>query len=111
MELTGKCLEDAQNHPAKKLYYDWNEFIQLPESFQQTRIIDFFDLSGIYIDVEVITDKSAGYVRGFESEVIFIWKGDLMRNNSDCLKNDIYETRSEAISKAIIKANEIYNQI
>jgi len=48
-------------------------------------------------------------VRGFDSEVIFIMNGSLYINNSDCLKDDIYETRFEATNIAVIKANEIYN--
>ena len=32
-----------------------------------------------------------------------------MTINSDCLKDDIYNTRDEAVLKAIQKASEVYN--
>jgi len=63
------------------------------------------------LHIEVVYDRSSGYVRGFDSEVIFIMHGDFTVINSDCLKNDVYETRLEATDSVIKKANELYNML
>ena len=107
-KLTGKCREDFDNHVYENMY-QINE--NSGDMILNAIIIEFLDEKEIYIDIEVIKDKSSGYVRGFESGVIFTMHGDLMANNSDCLKEDIYESRLEATNQAIIKANEIYNHI
>lgn len=70
--------------------------------------VDIFEKKGIYINVTVVKDDYLKYVRGFDSEVIFINNGDLITINSDVLKDDVYETREEATLKSLIKANEIY---
>jgi hypothetical protein len=70
--------------------------------------VDIFEKKGIYINVTVVKDDYLKYLRGFDSEVIFINNGDLITINSDVLKYDVYETREEAKLKALIKANEIY---
>lgn len=70
--------------------------------------VGIFEKKGIFINVKVVKDDLLKYVRGFDSEIIFINNGDLITINSDVLKNDVYETREEATLKALIKANEIF---
>jgi len=100
MELTGKCLDDAKNHPEKKLYSNWDEFLQLPESFQQTRIIDFFDLSGIYI----LIDTSC-------NEFYYIIKEKQLGSEfpKKYISESEYDERINCYNAAIKHANHIYN--
>jgi len=105
MILTGKCLEDF----TKWFNKNYTNIYINESTSENAFIIEFLDSKEYYIDVEVIKDKSGGYVRGFESEVTYTRHGDLNMINSDCLKEDIYETRPEATNAAILKANEIYN--
>jgi len=111
-ELTGKCKEDFEKYISNLSVAPYVVMLdQIPETYLNALITDFFDSKSIYIDIEVMTDDSSGYIRGFESQIVFIWKGDLMRNNSDLFKDDVYETRLEANQKAILKADQVYNQI
>lgn len=109
MELTGKTKTDFDTFIKNEMYYLGKE--QLSDNFMHTLYIEFFDSKEININIQVIYDRSSKYVRGFDSEIIFIQHGDLKIINSDCLKNDIYETRQEAISLAIRKADELYNHL
>ena len=84
-------------------YYD------LQNSYIISDIIYWFDSIEFYINIKVIKNKMLTYVRGFDSEVTLHFQGDLITINSDCLKNDIYNTRNEAVLKAIQKASELYN--
>ena len=108
--LSGKCEEDFINFYTKNRKYK-NDLKQFKQNIQASIIVDWLDSVDYTISLEVVKDKQAGYVRGFDSEVTFILHGDLITINSDCLKNDIYETRNEAILKAIQKASESYNTI
>ena len=84
-------------------YYD------LQNSYIISDIISWFDSIEFYINIKVIKNKMLTYVKGFDSEVTLHFQGDLITINSDCLKNDIYNTRNEAVLKAIQKASELYN--
>jgi hypothetical protein len=84
-------------------------FYALTETMRNSEIIEWFDSIEFYINIEVIKDKELGYVRGFDADVTFHLHGDLMTVNADCLKEDIYNTRDEAVLKAIQKASEVYN--
>jgi len=108
MQLTGKCKEDFFKE------WDINEekFLEAFSDREITSIIiDWFDSKNMNLHIEVVYDRSSGYVRGFDSEVIFIMHGDFTVINSDCLKNDVYETRLEATDSVIKKANELYNML
>lgn len=106
--LFDKCEEDFVNFYTQNKKYK-NDLKQYKQNLQATIIIAWFDSLEFYINIEVIKDKMLGYVRGFDSDVTFHLHGDLMTINSDCLKDDIYNTRDEAVLKAIQKASEVYN--
>lgn len=106
--LLGKCEEDFINFYTQNKKYK-NNLKQYKRNLQASIIIAWFDSIEFYINVEVIKDKMLGYVRGFDSDVTFHFHGDLVTINSDCLKDDIYNTRDEAVLKAIQKASECYN--
>ena len=120
MTLTGKAKEDflikvyyqedtnqASDESIKeKLFYHSQKWIERQDKrLINQLIIDFFDEKGFNISIETENDTMFKYVRGFESYVSFLLHGDLLKLNSDCLKNDVYETRKESIEKA----NEVYN--
>lgn len=108
--LSGKCEESFINFYTKNRKYKY-DIKQYRNNLQASIIINWLDEIGYTISLEVIQDKEAGYVRGFDSEITFMFKGDLITINSDCLKSDCYETRDEAILKAIQKASESFNTI
>ena len=124
MTLIGKAKEDflikvyyqedtnqASDESIKeKLFYHSQKWIERQDKrLINQLIIDFFDEKGFNISIETENDTMLKYVRGFESYVSILLHGNLLKLNSDCLKNDVYETRKEAIEKAIEKANEVYN--
>lgn len=76
MKLTGKAL-DAFGDQCK---YNYDEFIELPESFQNALIIEFFDSVGI-------------------------WNKAFL----ECYDNGLGNYK-EATNAGIIKANLIYNE-
>jgi hypothetical protein len=103
MKLTGKCKEDFERwysnqkynlsathnagyHPNN--YIDW--FYTLPKSMQYGVYVDFFDSVGI--DIEIYNT-----IHGFD----FMIKTNIFRG--------YFETRPEARTAAIKKANEIHN--
>ena len=108
--LSGKCELDFFNFYTQNKKYK-NDLKQYKQNLQASIIIDWLDSKNFFINIEVIKDKMLGYVRGFDSDVTFTMHGELTNVNSDCLKNDIYETRNEATLKAIQKASEVYNHI
>ncbi len=108
--LNGKAKQDFEKWldiqevaPYKVMFWD------IPKIVQVAYIVEWLDSVDFYLDIEIVKDRMLGYVRGFDSSVIFTLHVDLMTNNSDCLKDDIYDTRAEAVLKAIQKANEVYN--
>ena len=106
--LSGKCEEHfIIFYTGNKKYK--NDLKQYKNNLQASIIISWFDSIEFYINIEVIKDKMLGYVRGFDSDVTLHFQGDLITINSDCLKDDIYNTRDEAVLKAIQKASEVYN--
>ena len=93
-------------------YLNYKLSDELPIDLLQNNLdlyVGIFEKKGVYINITVIKDDLLKYVRGYDSEIIFINNGDLITINSDVLKNDIYDTREEATLKALIKAKEIYN--
>lgn len=107
--LSGKCEVDFLNFYTQNRKYK-NDLKQYKQNLQASIIIDWLDSKEFFVNIEVIKDKMLGYVRGFDSDVTFIMHGELTNVNSDCLKKDIYETRNEAVLKAIQKASEVYNK-
>ena len=107
MTLTGKCkeafesyLEELNRRDIEGVYCDYNgtfycyndyHFSCLPESMQYGVYVDFFDSVGI--DIEIYTT-----VYGFD----FMIKTNIFLS--------YFETRAEARTAAIEKANEIYNE-
>ena len=93
-------------------YLNYKLSDKLPIDLLQNNLdlyVGIFEKKDIFINVKVVKDDLLKYVRGYDSEIIFINNGDLITINSDVLKNDIYDTREEATLKALIKAKEIYN--
>lgn len=97
MKLTGKTKEDffkwfKKNSKIKLHEYEKVEIVFKiqNEVYKNALIIDFFDSVGVYIG---ITNYSS-YFR--------CWIGEKCIN--------IFDTRTEATSEAIIKANDLYNQ-
>ena len=112
MKLTGKCKEDFEKWfepPLKENEKDpWGialygsmvaEFYSLTESMQYGVYVDFFDSVGIKISIRNISDAYWFVINNVNTEG----------------KKDRYEgrymSRPEARTKAIEKANEIYNKI
>ena len=99
MKLTGKTKEDFE-----KWLYD-NDILMgwysLTESMQYGVYVDWFDSVGI--DVE-LRSPIIGYT-DFELEYRFY----ISRKGFDSFCSIYYKTRPEARTKAIDKANEIYN--
>lgn len=107
MELTGKCKEAFLDYLAKTnqdsikkgiVRMHWQEY---PEKYLNALIIDFFDSVGIYIQdwgLNVVDNNI-----GFDAEVMYN-----LKNHS--AQNDFSKKRQDAITEAIKKANEIYNQ-
>jgi len=95
MKLTGKCKEDfgtlLKNTTESNAY-----------------IISWFDTKGIYISIEVEYDKMLQYNRGFTA---IVYKEGWGFVYADVLRDDVYETRLEATNAAILKANELYNEL
>ena len=92
-------------------YLNYKLSDELPIDLLQNNLdlyVGIFEKKGVYINITVIKDDLLKYVRGYDSEIIFINNGDLITINSDVLKNDVYETRQEATLKALIKANDVF---
>lgn len=99
MVLTGKCKEDFlkyyDNHSIKYLL-SWTDFEDLPLVVKNNLIIEWFDSFGVYIGI-VHVNVGSGY---FEA-IVHYYGGLYFKSIS----------RIEATQKAIIKANEIYNNL
>lgn len=98
MKLTGKCLDAFGD----QCQYNYEEFMELPESCQNALIIDFFDSVGIYI--LPIYEEYEDFAKGQMPVTIKTWS---------CWVNEVLisncKTRQEATNEAIEKANEIFN--
>ena len=107
MKLTGKCKDDFEKYLNKLRKHDTERkfadvemilesqgyyFEDIPQSMQYGVYVDFFDSLGIDIDV-------------FKSK--FILK---FYNTVNGLESYPFKTRQEARTKAIEKANELYNK-
>ena len=105
--LTGKCREDFLE------WYHHNailklqgrtvfaiEFLHIPFVMQHATIVNFFDSCDMFIYI-VAVEKNCGDF-AFRPEIIGFY------GNHDGI---YHTTRQEAIKQAILKANEIYNEL
>ena len=98
MKLTGKCKEDFEKWYIKDLVEKelaLEEFYNSSDSMQYGVLVDFFDSVGmeICIDMWESDDGTQAYTVNIRWEEV----------------SDYNDTRQEARTKAIEKANEIYN--
>jgi len=102
MKLTGQCKKYFKRWLYGKEDYEgyyYSEFIDLSEAMQYGVLVDFFDSVGLCIEIWV-------EVQNYEPfEPLFY---GIMVNDVNNINN--IETRQEARTKAIEKANEIYNE-
>lgn len=112
--LTGKCKEnfekwyrECQNRkediPSLKSAMPW--FYSLDFSMQYGVYVDFFDSVGIYLELTKFYDNWECEIWTQKEDVMSIIFDSSTIGNSGKRKN-----RNEARTKAIEKANEIYNQ-
>ena len=87
MILTGKCKEDFIK---TKIGNEINLFESMLPIYKNALLIDFFDSVGIYINIRRTNNEFMSYITNDESS---FYK----------------KIRQEALSEAIKKANEIYN--
>jgi hypothetical protein len=112
MKLTGKCREDFEKYFILNLYqdriqhtafshrYDMLEaFYTQPQSMQYGVYVDFFDGVGIYVMSNMFS---------IERDIVSEFIGQVETISS--IWNSIEQTRPEARTAAIEKANEIYNK-
>ena len=92
MILTEKCLQDYKIWFDKN-YNDYWRYYQTKQSILNALIVDFLDSVGIYIISDYFELN-----KGFYSEIL--------NENFEIVK----PTRQEALTEAIKKANEIYNE-
>ena len=102
MKLTGKCKADFEKWLCKEHNYTddegipyANDFYELPNSMQYGVYVDYFDSVGIII--EITTDHK---------KIPTFWV-DINNKQVDDIE---LNTRQESRTKAIEKANEIYNE-
>jgi len=107
MILTGKCEEDFDKWIG--IEYEGFECMEsthiddFPYAIKNVLIIEFFDSVGIYIDCPPIDDNTY-------TKIIFgcLVNSDMLYNKETNHKG--FDTRQGATTKAIQKANEIYNE-
>jgi hypothetical protein len=113
MKLTGKCKEDFDKWYHKTYSYNGNEstpslekkpyvdigFYNYNSLMQYGVYVDFFDSVGIYVMSNMFS---------IERDVVYEFIGQVETISS--IWNSIEQTRPEARTAAIEKANEIYNK-
>ena len=115
MKLTGKAKEDFEkwyelNYEAivlrsidDEFYLDG--FYELPESFKYGVYVDWFGSVGIILDPQPVLDYDDSKYTKVNNWLCNVTK----LNDTESWDMNTYETRPEARTKAIEKANEIYN--
>jgi hypothetical protein len=95
MILTDKCKEEFE----KWIDYDlFNYNYRLDKTMQQSKIIEFFDSINIFIVPYICSDD--------------LWDYDVTDIDKKCIANGLaYKSRTEATQSAILKANEIFNNL
>ena len=97
MKLTGKCKEDFEKWYWENVYDTMIKWDALTFSMQYGVYVDFFDSVGIDVYVASSPNHKSYY---FSVGKLFKWETVTKQ----------METRHEARTKAIEKANEIYNE-
>jgi len=99
MRLTGKCKEDFEKWRISKKdsYLKHCFFEELMPSMQFGVYVDFFDEKSNLGIVQNVTEK------------MFYWKVKILGDSKIKGYSDFEETRKEARTEAVKKANEIYN--
>lgn len=100
--LTLKTKEFFFKHILEKYNYTESDFHQLPLVCQQALVVEFFDSVGILIDVDLV-NSDGGFTAYICHEKHRLPNGKTLTT----VKN--YNTRPEALSKAISKADELFN--
>ena len=114
MKLTGKCkiefdkwLKTIYGKPFTTLSGIETDTIlmpfqlnKLPDSMQYGVLVDFFDSLDVFIYDLCYETQEGNYL--FQYEIIGFWGNISVFHN--------YDTRHEARTEAILKANEIFNQ-
>lgn len=91
-KLTGKCFESFGD----KCQYQYEDFLKLPESCQNALIIEFFDSVGFKITIIPTM---------FDDD----WGSDIFEY-TECLQLG-FDSRIKATNEAILKANQLYNEL
>jgi len=98
--LTGKCKGDFGKWIITEMYYLGDD--PLSDLFLNALIIEFFDSVGIYI--------STSALKMFYKDPMFKCKIEFITEVIEC--GDLYfKTRQEATNEAIIKANQLFNEL
>lgn len=110
--LTGKCKNEFEKWLIKQSYGNKllgdvsvligthsTEFKKFPFAMQYGVLVDFFDANNIYVDV-----------RHNEVARMFMYRISTKPMSDDIFSLALYNTRAEARTEAIKKANEIFNQ-
>ena len=101
MILTGKAKEDFLIH----IGLTEDMFLMMYSVMKNALIIDWFDLVGIYIDTQLVATFD-------ECEITQVcWFVNIAASNNCYNSDKHYQTRQEATKQAILKANDIYNEI
>ena len=112
MELTGKCKGDFEKWLDKKYVLnnrvEINRFKEYPEAMQYGDYVDFFDVVGICVDIQPILDYDGNsYIKVLNYAPIIVELNTEEDLDAEVLSLD---TRHEARTYAINKANEIFNE-
>lgn len=101
MILTGKAKEDFIQWSRKEYDKDlFCAFTSMPETSQNALIIERFDSVGIKIFIVDCGDEFYFKIKDYTDVICVVTN-----------QKDISKTRSEATEQAIIKANEIINNL
>ena len=84
----------------ESLYYGYSTFLELPDSMKWGVLVDFYDSVGIYINIIYECSEEDCY---YYFDGVFMDKYDIGEN--------MYKTRTEARKQALIKAEQIYNEL
>ncbi|TDO68750.1 hypothetical protein EV143_12012 [Flavobacterium chryseum] len=99
--LTGKCEIAFNKYIQDQMYYLGTE--KLGVLFLSALYIEFFDSVQIYIQDWGFVDYVEGMKPGFDSSVVY-------KSENHSVSDGFFDNRQSAITAALEKANEIYNQ-
>ena len=99
-KMKGKALEKFQEYVYSKYEIGYYQFLELPLVCQQALWVEWFDSVGIFILIEFRVEEFWFTIKE-RKETLY----------SVCTQNDESKSRPEALSKAIEKAMEIFNNL